>query len=171
MVVRAGSWRRQNAKELMPSNCGTEDSWESSSLSRLYQVSKSPLDSKEIKSVNLKADQAWIFTGRTNAEAEAPVFWSCDVNRRLIGKVPDVGKYWGQKEKRASEGEMAEGHHQCNEHEPGQTLGDGKGQGGLACCSPWGCRVRHSWATEQVCIDVWQQKHKRLKRQNGRVLL
>ena len=59
---------------------------------------------------------------------------------------------------------MAEGHHQCNEHELGQTLGDGKGQGGLAYCSPWGCRVRHSWVTEQqVCIDVWQHKHKRLK--------
>ena len=59
---------------------------------------KSPLNSKEIKPVNLKGDQPWIFTGRTVAEAEAPVFLSSYVNRRLIGKVPDVGKDWGQKE-------------------------------------------------------------------------
>ena len=52
--------------------------------------------------------------------------------------------------KRASEDEMARGHHRCNGHELGQTLGDGEGQGGLACCSSWGLqRVRHDWATEQ----------------------
>ena len=44
---------------------------------------------------------------------------------------------------------MAGWHHQCNEHELGQTLVDGEGQGGLACCCPWGCRVRHDWATEK----------------------
>ena len=99
---------------------------------------QSPLDSKEIKPVNLKGDQPWIFTGRTDAGAEAPVFWSSDVNRQLIGKVPEAGKDWGQKEKKLSEDEMAGWHHWCNEHELGQTLLDGKGQGGLACCSPWG---------------------------------
>ena len=57
----------------------------------LEKTPESPLDSKEIKPVNLKGDQHCIFTGRTDAEAEAPVFWSSDVNRRLIGKVPDVG--------------------------------------------------------------------------------
>ena len=97
-----------------------------------------PLDSKEIKPVNLKGDQPWIFTGRTDAEAEAPIFWSSDVNRQLIGKVPDTGKDWKQKEKRVSEDEMAGWHHQCNEHELGQTPGDGEGQGALACCSPRG---------------------------------
>ena len=56
----------------------------------------------------------------------------------LLEKVPDAGKDWGQKEKRASEDEMAGWHHWCNGHELGQTLGDGEGQGGLACCSPWG---------------------------------
>ena len=48
-----------------------------------------------------------------------------------------------------SEDEMAEQHHRCDEHELGQTLGDGEGQGGLARCSPWGGRVRHDWAPEQ----------------------
>ena len=94
--------------------------------------------SKEIKSVNLKGDQPWIFTGRADAEAKAPVFWSSNVNRQLIGKVPDAGKDWGQEENRASTDEMAGQHHWCNEHEPGQIRGDVEGQGGLACCGPWG---------------------------------
>ena len=58
----------------------------------LEKTSESPLDSKKIKPVNLKGDQPLIFTGRTDAEAEAPIFWSSEVNRRLIGKVPDAGK-------------------------------------------------------------------------------
>ena len=56
----------------------------------LEKTPESPLDCKEIKPVNLKGDQPWIFTGRT--DAEAPVFWSSNVNRQLIGKVPDAGK-------------------------------------------------------------------------------
>ena len=72
----------------------------------LEKTPVSPLDSKEIKPVNLKGDQPWIFTARTDAEAEAPVFWSPDANRRLIGKVPDLGKDWGQKEKSSLQDEM-----------------------------------------------------------------
>ena len=111
----------------------------------LEKTPESHLDSKEIKSVNLMGDQSWIFTGRTDAEAETPLFWSFNVNSWLIGKVPGAGKGWGQK--KASENEMAEQHHWCSEHELGQTLGDGEGQGGLAFCSPWGQRVGHDWAT------------------------
>ena len=77
----------------------------------LEKTPESPLDSKEIKLINLKGDQPCIFTGRTGADAEAPIFWSSDVNRQLIGKVPDAGKDQGQKEKRASEDEMAGRHH------------------------------------------------------------
>ena len=58
----------------------------------LEKTPESPLDSKEIKLVNLKGDQPWILTGMTDAEAEAPVFWSSDANRQLIGKIPDSGK-------------------------------------------------------------------------------
>ena len=79
----------------------------------LEKIPESPLDSKEIKPVNLKRDQPCIFT-----DAEAPVFWSSDVNRQLIGKALDVGKGRGQ-EKRASEDEMAGWHHCCNGHELG----------------------------------------------------
>ena len=113
---------------------------------------KSSLDSKELKPVNLKGDQLWIFTGRIDASAEVPVFWSPDANRWLIGKVPGAGKDWGQK-KRASEYEMAGWHHQCTEHELGQTPGDGEGQGVLMCCSPRGHSVGHNWMTEQQQRD------------------
>ena len=85
-----------------------------------------------------KGNQHWILIERT--DVEAPVFWSPDMNSRLIGKVPDAGKDWGQEEKRASEDEMAEWHHWCNGHEIGKTSGDGEGQGGLTCCSPQGCK-------------------------------
>ena len=104
----------------------------------LEKAPEIPLDSKAIKSVSLKGKQPWIVIERTNAEAEAPVFWLSDANSWLIGKVPDAGKARGQEEKRASEDEMAGWHHRCNGHELGQTSGDGEGQGGLACYSPWG---------------------------------
>ena len=58
----------------------------------LEKTPESPLDFKEIKSVKPKGNQPWIFTGRIDAEAEAPVFWSSDANPQLIGKVPDAGK-------------------------------------------------------------------------------
>ena len=72
----------------MPSNCGAgEDSWDS-------------LDSKEVKPFNPKGNQPWIFIGRTDAEAEAPIIWPPDMKSQLIGKDPDAGKDWMQKEKR-----------------------------------------------------------------------
>ena len=120
----------------------------------LEKTPERPLDSKRIKSVYLKGDQPWIFTGRTEAEAEAEaaVFWSSDTNSWLTGKVSDVGKDWA-KEKRASEDGMAGWHHRCNGYEFGQTSADGEGQGGLACCrSPWDMTWRlnsnnNSWFT------------------------
>ena len=105
----------------------------------LEKPRESPLDSKEIKPINLKGSQPWIFIGRTDAEAEAPVFWSPDSNSWLTGKDPDAGKDWEQK-KKASENEMPGWHHWWNGRELGQTSGDGEGQGDLACCSPCGCK-------------------------------
>ena len=106
----------------------------------LEKTPESVLDSMEIKPVSFKGNQPWILVRRTDAEDEAPVFWSSDTNRQLTGKVPDAGKDWGQKEKRVSEDEMAGWHHWCNGHETGQTSGDGEERGGLVCCSPWGRR-------------------------------
>ena len=104
----------------------------------LEKTSKSPLYSKKIKPVSLTGDQPvnihwkdWCWSWSSNTLV-------IDVNRWLIGKVPDAGKDCGRKEKKASEDETARWHYWCNEHELGWTLLDGKGQGGLACCSPWG---------------------------------
>ena len=92
---------------------------------------------------NQSGNQPWILTGRADAEDETPVFWSPYVNSQLIGKVTDVGKDWGQKEKRVSEDEMAGWHYQCIGHELGQTPRGGEGQGGLVCCSPRGHKELH----------------------------
>ena len=103
----------------------------------LEKTLESLMDCKSIKPVNLKGNQPWILIGRTYAEAEAPVFWSSDVNSWETGNVPDAGKDWRKKEKRASEVEIAGWHHWCNGCEFGQTLGDEEGQGGLAYRSSW----------------------------------
>ena len=94
-------------------------------------------------------NQPWILIDRTDAETEAPILWPPDVKSRLIGKNPNAGKEWRQKEKGVAENEMTGWHHQFNGREPEQTLGDSEGQESLAHCSPWDCRVRHDWATEQ----------------------
>ena len=101
----------------------------------LQKTPESPLDCKEIKAVSLKGDQPWILIGKTDSEAKAPVIWSSDVNSQLSRKSPEAGKDWGQKEKRASEDEMASWHHWCNGLAFGQTLGDAEGWGDLDFCS------------------------------------
>ena len=93
-------------------------------------------NSKEIKPVNPKGNQPWIFTGRT--DVEALIFWPCDVKSRLIGKDPDAGKDWEQREKRVTEGKMVGWHHQLKGPVLEQTLADSEGQGSLGCCSLWG---------------------------------
>ena len=96
----------------------------------MVKILESPLDSKEIKPVNLEGNQPWIFIGRTDAETEAPILWPPYMRSWLIGKVPDARKDWEQ-EKGASEDAMAGWHHQRNGHEFGHASGDGEGQGGL----------------------------------------
>ena len=118
----------------------------------LEKTPESPLYCKEIKPVNLRGDQPWMFTGRTDAEAEAPVFWSSDARSRLIGKVLHVGKDWGQKEKRASEDETAGWHCQCNGRELGQNLGDGEGQGGWSAAVP-GVTKSQTWLADWTTIS------------------
>ena len=98
----------------------------------------SPLDCKEIQPVHPKGDQSWVFIGRTDAEAETPIFWPPDAKSCLIGKDPDAGKDRRQEEKRTTEDEMVGWHHQIEGHEFEQAPGVGDGQGGLACCSSWG---------------------------------
>ena len=87
----------------------------------LKKTLDSPLDSKEIQPVHRKGNQSRIFTGRTDAEAEAPTLWPPDVKSQLIRKDPDVGKDLRQEEKRAGEDEMVGWHHRLNGHEFEQT--------------------------------------------------
>ena len=105
------------------SKCGDgEDSWES-------------LNSKEIKPVNLKGNQPWIFTGQTDTETEAPILWPHDVKSWLIGKDPDAGENWGQEEKGVTEDQMFGWYHWLNGHEFEQTWGESDIQRSLMCCS------------------------------------
>ena len=139
MDVRVGLWRRLSTEELMLLNCGASE--------LLEKTFESPLDCKEIQPVHSE-DQPWDFSGRNDAKAETPVLWPPHVKSWFIGKDSDAGRDWGQEEKGTAENEMAGWHHWLDGRESKWTLGVGDGHGGLACCSSWGCRVRHDWATE-----------------------
>ena len=111
----------------------------------LEKTLESPLDCKEIQAVHPKGYWSWVFIGRTNIEAETPIFWQPDAKSWLIWKDPDAGKDWGQKEKGMTEDEMVGWHHWLDGHGFGWTPGVGDGQGGLACCGSWVRRVGHDW--------------------------
>ena len=98
------------------------------------------LNCKEIRPINLKGNQSCIFIGRTDTQAKALIFWPPDAKNWLIGKGPDTGKDWRQEEKGTTKEEMARWHLWSDGHEFEQAPGVGDGQGGLACCSPWGCK-------------------------------
>ena len=115
---------------------------------KLTEYHLCPLDNKEIKSVNPKGSQPWIHNGRT----DAPRLWLPDVNSWLTGKDPDAGKDWRQKAERVAEDEMIGYNHRFNGHELGQIPGDREGQGGLECCSPWGCKKLDTiWRLNNKC--------------------
>ena len=117
-------------------NCGVgENSWESFEL-------------QGDQTSNPKENQSWIFTGRTDGEAEIPILWPPDAKNWLIGKDPDAGKDWRQEEEETSEDEMVGWYHWLNGHEFEWAPGLGDGQGSLTCCSPWGCK--DSDTTEQL---------------------
>ena len=129
----------------------------------LEKTLESPLDCKEIQPVHPKGDQPWIFTGRTNAEAEDPTLWPPDSKNRFFGKYPDAGKVWGQKEMGTTRGEMVGWHHWLNRHELEETLGNGEGQGSLACCSPWG--------RQESDMAEWPNNNNNMMRSSGSVFL
>ena len=105
------------------------------------------LNCKEIKPVHPKGNQSWIFIGRTDAEAEAPILWPLDAKNWLIGKDPDAGKDWSGEEMGTTEDEMVGWHYWLYGHEFEQALGVGNGLGSLL--QSMGLqRVKHDWATE-----------------------
>ena len=87
-----------------------------------------------IKPVNPKGNQSWIFIGKTDAEAEAPIFLQSDGKSWFNGKDPDAGTDWRHKGNRITEDDMVGWHHWLNGHEFEPTLWDGKGQESLAFC-------------------------------------
>ena len=106
------------------------------------------------KPVNTKENQPWIFIGRTDAKAEAPILWLLGVKSRLIGKDPDARKDWRQEKNKASEDAMTGWHHQLNGYEFEWTPGVGNGQGVLACCDSWGCKESDTteWVNWNECL-------------------
>ena len=96
---------------------------------------ESPLDRNKIKLFNPKGNQRWIFIGRTDAEAEAPILLPPDGKSRLIGKDPNAREDWGQEEKGMTEVEMVGWHPWLKGHEVEQSPGDNEGQGSLVCSS------------------------------------
>ena len=113
----------------------------------LEKTLESPLDCKEIQPVHPKGDQSWVFIGRTDAEAEAPILWPPDVKSWLIRKDPDAGKDWRQEEKGTTEDEMVGWHHWLNGH--GVSSGSWWWTGRPGVLQSVGLqRVRHCWATE-----------------------
>ena len=126
-------WELDNTEGWLPKNWCLQ-------IVKPKKTLESSLYGQEIKPVNPEGNQPWIFIGKSNAKAEAPILWPPDAKNRLIGKDIDVGKGWRQKEKRAKEDEIVTWHHWFNGHEFEPILGDSEGQGSLACNSPWGCK-------------------------------
>ena len=107
---------------------------------------ESPLDCKEIKSINPKGNQPWIFIGRT--DAETPILWPPHVKSWLIGKDPDAGKDWRQEEKGMTEDEMVEWHHRLDGHEFGKFWEIVEDRGA------W-CAVVHAVAKRWTQLKDW----------------
>ena len=121
----------------------------------LEKTFENSLNCKEIKPVNPKGNQPWIFIGRTDAEAETPIFWPLHAKNWLIGKDPDAGKDWSWEEKGMTKDEMVGWHHQLGGHEFEWALEVGDRQGSLACCSLWGLKsqTQLSYQTVQNWIE------------------
>ena len=115
----------------------------------LEKTLESPLDCKEIKPVNHKRNQFWIFIGRADAEAEAPILWPPDVKNWFTRKNPDAGKDWRQEENGMTKDEMVGWHHWLNGHEFKQAPGVGDGQGTLVCAV-------HRVAKSQTRLNNWR---------------
>ena len=124
----------------------------------LEESLESPLDSKEIKSVNPKGNQSWIFIRRTDAEKLKLQYFGHLMRRAdSLEKTSDAGKGWGQEEKGLTENEMVGWHHWLKGHEFEQAPGDGEGQGSLECCSPW-CSKSWTWLSDWTIRTSWDKQ-------------
>ena len=106
----------------------------------LQETLESPLDCREIKPINQKGNQSWIFIGRTDAKAKAPIFWLPDVKSQLTGKGPWCWERLRQEKKWVPEDDMLGWRHRLYTQDFEQALGDSEGQGSLACYRAWNCK-------------------------------
>ena len=143
--------------------CWRIDAFELWCWRRLLRV---PWTARRSNQSILKENQSWVFFGRTDAKAEAPVLWPPHAKSWLIGKDFDAGRDWGQKEKGRTEDEMAWWHHQLDGHEFGWSPGVGDRQGGLACCNSWGCKELDTTVTELNWTDTNNNNNKKKKQWN-----
>ena len=127
----------------------------------LEKILESPLDCKEIKPINPKGSQLWIFIGKTCWGWRSNI-WSSDVKSQLSGKDPGAGKDWGQEKKGMAEDGMVGWHDQFNGHEFEQTLGSSKWQERLVCYTPWGFEKNQTqlsdWTTTQYQLNTRKKK-------------
>ena len=137
VMYRCESWTIKKAE------CWITDAFELV----LEKILESPLDSKEIKPVNPKEINSEYSLERLKLKLKLLCFGH-QIQRADSLEKTGAGKDWRQKEKRVAEDEMVGWHHWFNGHELGRILGDGEGQGRLACCSPWG-KSRTQLTTEQ----------------------
>ena len=131
----------------------------------LEKILASPLDYKEIQPVHPKGDQSWVFTARTDVEAETPILWPPDAKSWLIWKDLDAGQDWRREEKGTTKDEMVGWHHWLNGHGLEQPLRDSEGQGSLACCIPWGSKEldmteQLNWTDSNIgrWLSSWKSK-------------
>ena len=142
--------------------CCRIDAFELWCWRRLLRVpwTASPLN--WIQPVHPKGDQSWIFIGRTDAEAEAPILWPPDSKNWLTGKDSDAGKDWGQKEKGMTEDEMVGWHHRLDGHEVWESLGSWWWTGKPGVLQSMASqRAGHDWATKLKRLHLKSSHHKK----------
>ena len=152
-ITLDGDCSREIKRHLLLGRKANDQPWQHMTKQRHYFANKVHLaksvvfpvviyscESWTTKKNECRRNQLWIFIGRTDAEAEAPILWPPEVKSQLVGKDSDAGKDWRQEEKGTTEDDVVGWHHLRNRHEFEKTPGDGKGQGSLECCSSWGCK-------------------------------
>ena len=130
-VVHVQMWEQDNKKGWVPKN---QCLW----TVMLEKTLESSLDCKEIKPINPKGNQPWIFIGRTDVETEALILGHLMQRTDSLEKTLMLGKIEGRRI--MTEDEMVGWQHWLDGHEFEQAPEVGDGQGSLACCSPWGCK-------------------------------
>ena len=118
----------------------------------LEKTLASPLDCKEIQPVHPKGDQSWVFIGRTDAEAQAPILWPPGVKSWVARKDPDAGQDWRREEKGTTEDEMVGWHHRLNGRELGELRELVMKRG------TW-CAAVHAVAKSRTWLSYWTELH------------